>query len=170
MGEQQNSLGKLLVMIVKWLRSLIKSPQDKGKSPELSGTSLEKTIVRDLKMGIKDAAGDLLEDAAQAVIDGKAAELISEYSSMLSNLGPKQKEMVEKIAIIRSTDTGEMGMDEIIEYNELLNECAELNLAISGELSEFWGKIGGIARDVSAKFVDVGVKVASKALMAAILI
>lgn len=121
-------------------------------------------------MGIKDAAGDLLEDAAQAVIDGKAAELISEYSSMLSNLGPKQKELIEKIALIQSTETGEMDMDEIIEYNELLNECAELNLSVSAELSAFWGKVGGIARDVSSKFADVGIKVASKALMAAILI
>jgi Sec7-like guanine-nucleotide exchange factor len=170
MGEQQTSLNKLLAMIVKWLRSLLKSSQDKPKSPGQSETSLERTITEDLKVGIKDAAGDLLEDAAQAVINGKAAELASEYSEMLSNLDPKQKELVTKIAIVQSTETGEMDLDEIIEYNELLNECAELNLQISGELSAFWSKIGGIAKDVSAKFVDVGIKVASKALLAAILI
>jgi hypothetical protein len=123
---------------------------------------LEETIMGEIE--------DTAKELASTFINENAATLAVEYADMVSSLGPKEKELAGKIAIVKSTETDEMSLDEVMEYNDLLNECAKLNMEISEELSDFWGKIADLAKEASTKFVDITVKVASKALIAAILV
>lgn len=106
-----------------------------------------------------------VKEEARVILEEKAAGLIVSFGKMLENLGPKQKEYVKKIAILKAAETSELTFDEIIALGEVLNECQSLQVEITEELSSFWSKVGDIAKEVALKTGEFGFKLAAKTLV-----
>lgn len=152
MNEQKNIWKKILEVIVKLLKLLIKTPEQQDPQQNPSGTFSDV---------VKETASDFILD--------EAPKLVKEYGDLIDTLSPKQRELVAKIAILKSLDKSQMTLDEIIEEGEALAELSELNAEITKDLGKFWSKFRGIVVETTNKFVDVGAKVAAGMLVTAIL-
>ena len=148
MTEQQNFWDKLLGIIVALLSSLIKTASLNGTQQPQSQTpsGAAKTIVTEF-------------------LQNKALGLFQQYKTTFKNLNKEQKEFVYNMSILKAADISELDFDEVIQLGEVINRCSELNIVITKELSEFWDKVGSIAKDAAIKSTEIRIKMAAKALV-----
>jgi hypothetical protein len=156
MSSKENPWKKILNFIVTLISQLFKSP--------LTSETLSSSLIAQ-----SDNPRDLLETVVTATATDflmtKAPGLIAEFKGMIDKLGPKEKELITKLAILKSIDPSELTFEEVIEQGELLNEVTTLNAEIAEDLGKFWGRVSEIVKETTQKFVDIGSKIASKTIL-----
>lgn len=148
MSTKEINWKKVWDWIIQFLESLIKTQNSTGQQPKQSET-----------------LSDATKTVATQFLENKGLELYDEYRTMLESLSPKQKELVKKMAVIKSVNISELTLEESIELGDMVNEAANLNLEINKEVSKFWSKVGSIAKDAAVTFGEYGVKTAARALV-----
>lgn len=154
MSKERSIWQQILDLIMSLLNSSKTTNSSSEQQPKQSETSSAAETIKDF---VKDEARDLLEN--------KAADLALSFGNMLENLSPKQREYVKKIAILKAAETSELTMKEVLELGDLLTEAQELQIEITEELSNFWTKVGAIAKEVAIKTGQVGFKLAARSLV-----
>lgn len=154
MTEETNIWKKILAWIMELLGSLNKTQNSNDQPLKPSTTSSASQTIK-----------DFVKDEAKSILEEKAAVLALQFGSMLEKLSPVQREYVKKIAILKAADTTELTFDEVMELGEVLNQAQKLQITITSELSDFWSKVGAIAKEVAIKTGEIGFKLAARSLV-----
>ena len=154
MTEETSIWKKIWALIMELLGSLSKT-QNSSDQPQKPSTTLSAS----------QTIKDFVKDEAKIILEQKAADLALQFGGMLEKLSPVQREYVKKIAILKSADKSELTFDEVLELGEVLNEAQKLQITITDELSDFWSKVGAIAKEVAIKTGELGFKLAARSLV-----
>ena len=148
MTEEKSIWSKIWDLIMALLNSSTKT-QSQSETPLPSSETLS----------------GLLKSEAESFLKEKAAGVALQFGDMLASLSPKQQEYVKKVAILKAANEDELSFDEVLALGEILNECLALQIEITEDLSNFWTKVGDLAKETAGKFAEVGLKLAAKSII-----
>lgn len=148
MTEQPSIWQRILALIIQLLQSSTKTPNLTETQPQLS-----------------EPLSGLIKEVGADYVAGKATELTTKYIDMLSSLSDVQKDYAYHIAILKTAETSQLSMEEIIELGEVINKCSELGITISEELTSFWNEFGYVAKEITSRAASYGIKLGAKALV-----
>jgi len=117
---------------------------------------------------VKTAKKELTEVALETVTT-RGLGLLDQYSQMLEDLGPLEKEYVLKLAILKATPMEELTTEELIELGEESIRVSELGIEISETLTSFWSQFKAVCLELFEQFKDIGAKVLASSLVAVLL-
>jgi len=132
---------------------------------QLLGSSNKTQKQSDKQQSSSETLSGHLKSEAEDFVKEKALGLASDFGAMFAKLSPKQKEYVKKVAILKAIPEDDLSMEEILVLGDVVNDCLELQIEITEELSSFWNKVGALAKETAGKFAEVGIKLAAKSVV-----
>lgn len=155
---------KALSAILKFFQSILSSGTESSQTAKNHSESSSQS----LKEIAQEAKKDLTEVALEAVT-GKGLSLITQYTDMLNDLTPQQKDYVVRLAALKAAPIEEMTAEELLVLGEENIQLSELGIKITETLDSFWSQFKEAVVELASQFKDIGTKVLSQSLMGVLL-